>query len=106
MYTPERGKEKMKTKKKITIEWEIHDTRENHTGFRTGTSTLIVENETIEEDINDAIQFADSLPSWELERNNIDEQDYREGNVCRYYYRTQLSKIVKIEKYVEEGGLN
>lgn len=86
-------------KRQITIEWEIHDTRENHIGFRTGKSTLIVESKTIAEAMNAAINFADSLPSFELERNGINEQDYREGNICRYYYRTQLSKIVKIEKY-------
>lgn len=86
-------------KRLITIEWEIHDTRENHTGFRTGTSHIIVEHKTIAECINTAIKFAESLPCWELERNGIDEQDYREGNICCYHYRTQLSKIVKIEKY-------
>ena len=83
--------------KVITIEWRIWDTRENNPGFRNGTSKLQVKVKNNIEAMNQAIWFAENLPTWELERNGIDENDYREGKICRYYYKTQISKIVKIE---------
>lgn len=83
--------------KVITIEWIIKDTREENPGYRTGVSKLQVKCKSYIEAMNHAIWFAENLPSWELERNGIDENDYREYPVCRYYYKTQISKILKIE---------
>ncbi len=84
-------------KKLITLEWEIHDTRDMGGGYRTGISKLQVQTKSYVEAINQAIRFASNLPSWELDRNNIDLEQYREGKICRYYYKTKLSKILKIE---------
>lgn len=84
-------------KKIITIEWEIHDTRNLNGGFKTGVSKLEVKAKGYEEIINAAINFADNLPSWELEKNGINLEEYKEGKICRYYYATKLSKILKIE---------
>lgn len=82
---------------RITIEWEIHHTNKVQ-GFRTGTSVLECQVKDMAELINHAIDFANSIPSWELKKNNIDLQDYRPSKLCCYYYRTQLSKIIKIEE--------
>lgn len=88
----------MKMKKKITIEWEIHDTRNMFGGYRTGTSTIIfVSDKRTKDAINQVINFANNIPSWEFERNNIDLEAYREGNTCTYHYMTMLSKIISIE---------
>ena len=84
-------------KKLITLEWEIHDKRNEDKGFKTGTSKLVVKCKTYADAINNAIFFADHLPTCELERNNIDLEEYREYPYCRYYYATKLSKILKIE---------
>lgn len=81
-------------KREITIEWRIYDTRNMNGGFRTGTSKLL----TFAKDaINYAIWFAENLPSCEIERNGINLKDYREGNICTYYYMTMISKIIKVE---------
>ena len=87
----------MKKEKLIVLEWKIEDTRENHPGYRIGTSKLQVKVKNNIEAMNQAIWFAENLPSWELERNGIDENDYREYPICRYYYKTTLARIVKIE---------
>lgn len=84
-------------KRLITLEWEIHDTRDENRGFRTGTSKLITHRKTYKDAINDVIAFAENLPTCELERNNIDLEEYREYPICRYYYETKLSKILDIE---------
>ena len=83
--------------KVITIEWIIWDTRDTNPGYRTGTSKVQVKTRSYIEAINQTIWFAENLPSWELERNGIDDQDYREYPVCTYYYKTKISKILKIE---------
>lgn len=88
----------MSTKKyTLTIEWRIEDTRSNTYGFFTGTSILQVEVRTITEAMNDAISFCEHIPHWEFKRNNIDLEQYREGNSCTVNYRTQLNKILSIE---------
>ena len=78
----------------IKLEWEIRDTRNLNGGFRTGESTLTIVTSDKVKAFNTAIGFASHLPSWELTRNNINEEDYRDGNICRYYYETKLSKII------------
>ena len=83
--------------KVITIEWEIRDTREENPGYRTGVSKLQVKCKSYADAMNQAIWFADNLPDWELERNGIDREEYRNYPVCRYYYETKLSKIISIE---------
>lgn len=90
----------MKKTKLITLEWEIHDTRDVVGGYRTGTSRLQVKAKNTIEAVNDVIRFAEHLPSWELERNNINEKEYIDG--CQPHYTTRLSKILKIEN-VEQG---
>ena len=81
----------------IDMEWEIRDAREGKScGFRIGRSTLQVEAETEVGAVNRAIDFCRNLPSWELKSNNIDIEDYREGNTCRYHDSIQLSKIISI----------
>lgn len=52
---------------------------------------------SLEEAMTAVIEFAQHLPNYELERNNIDVNEYREGNVCRYYYSTMISKILEIK---------
>lgn len=84
-------------KKTLTIEWEIHDTRKENGGYWIGTSKLTVKAKSYAELMSAAINFANALPSWEFERNNIDLEEYREGKNCRYHYRTEISKILKIE---------
>lgn len=83
--------------KVITIEWEIRDTREENPGYRTGVSKLQVKCKSYADAMNQAIWFASNLPDWEFERNGIDLEQYRNYPVCRYYYKTQISKILKIE---------
>ena len=83
-------------KRQITLEWEIRDTRKMDLGvYQLGTSTIIVDTKKNESPINSAIEFASNLPSWELERNNIN--DYRDGNICRYHYMTRITKIISVE---------
>ena len=84
-------------KKTLTIEWAIHDTRKENGGYRTGTSKLTVKAKSYAELMSAAINFAKDLPSWELKRNNIDLEEYREGKICCYHYRTEILKISKIE---------
>lgn len=86
-------------KRVIEIEWQIHDTRPDHPGFRTGKSTLICDTKSVEEAISNAISFAESLPDWEFTKNNIDLEEYREYLICRYYHETKLSKIISIKKF-------
>lgn len=81
-------------KRKMTIEWEIHDTRNMNGGFRTGTSVLVTESRDA---INQAIEFASHLPISEFERNGIDLKEYREGNICTYYYMTMITRISRVE---------
>ena len=84
-------------KKVITIEWEIHDTDNLNGGYRTGVSKLETEVKNNLELINCAIRFAENLPSWELERNGINEDEYIDRKHCRPHYLTKLSKVLKIE---------
>ena len=85
--------------KLIKVEWEIRDTRDMLTCYRTGTSTIKANVKNNVEAANIAIDFCTHLPSWELERNNINLQQYRENEKsCRYYYSTKLSKIISIRK--------
>ena len=84
-------------KYELTIEWEIHDTRNATGSFRTGTSKLLVECKSSKEAMNHAIDFARSIPSWELERNNIDVEEYREYPNCSYFYFTQISKVLSMK---------
>ena len=84
-------------KKTITIEWEIHDTRNPNGGFRIGTSRLTAKAKDYAELMNIAINFADSIPTVELERNGINLEEYREYPVCTYYYMTKISKILSIK---------
>ena len=86
------------TKYEIKFGWEIRDTRNEVGGFRTGTSKLIVTAKNKEEVINQAIFFADHVPSWELLENNIDVEEYREGRICTYHYMTKISHVIYIKK--------
>ena len=79
----------------IEIEWKITDTREDNGSFRLGVSSLVVSAKSKEMAINNAIDFCNEIPSWEFERNQIDLNDYREGNICRYFYRTQITRIIR-----------
>ena len=82
---------------RIVFEWEIHHT-DKVSGFRTGRSTLECKANNYVEIMNHIIDFTSMIPSWEFERNNIDLQEYRPSKLCCYYYRTQLSKVIKIEE--------
>ena len=84
-------------KYEIKFEWEIRDTRNVTGGYRTGTSRLIVNAKSQAEVINRAIFFAENVPSWELLENNIDINEYREGNICTYYYMTKISNVIYIK---------
>ena len=79
----------------VKFEWTIRNTKTR--GFRHGTSTLVLYAKNKIHAINQAITCAESMPSWEFERNNIDLQDYREGKTCTYHYETMLSKIISVE---------
>lgn len=84
---------------RMTIEWTIHHTdNPNDTSFRTGISVLDCEVKNTEELMNHAIDFCDNLPDWEFKRSGINIQDYRKGNTCQYFYRTQLSKVILIKR--------
>ena len=87
----------MKRTYQIDFEWKIQDTRDAACSYKTGTSCLIVKASNKEDAINHAIDFAQSLPSWEFIRNSIDIEEYREGKICRYYYSTQILKILKVK---------
>ena len=84
----------------IEIEWKITDTRKDT--YRLGVSSLLVGAKSKEMAINSAIDFCDNLPSWEFERNQIDLNDYRNGDICRYLYRTQITRIIRC-KVVKDG---
>lgn len=81
----------------IIIEWTINDTRENHYGFKLGTSKFLVKAKNQIEALNEAIKNVEQLPNWEFERNEIDLNDYREGNTSRYHYETRISKILSVK---------
>lgn len=84
---------------RMTIQWTIHHTDNPYnTSFRTGTSRFECEVKNTEELMNNAIDFCDNLPDWELRANGIDIQEYRKDNTCRYFYRIQLSKVLMIER--------
>ena len=88
----------MKTKTyEMEIEWEIRDTRYEIKGFRTGISKLKVQG-SIQQAVNSAIDFCKYLPSWEIERNEIDLNEYREGKSCRYYHETNIREILSIKE--------
>ncbi len=88
-------------KKLVTFEWEIRNTKEG-IGYRTGVSKVVTTRRKMSDIMNTVIEFANNLPSWELKRNNIDLNEYRESpTICRYHYETKLSKIIKIENYKE-----
>ena len=80
----------------ITFEWTIKHTKK---GFsRTGVSTYKVSGYTKVNAINKVIECAENMPSWELERNNIDEKQFREG--CILLYETRLKRILAISTKV------
>ena len=85
-------------KVEIQLGWEIRDTRDITGGYYTGISTLVVEASKKEMALNSAIDFARNLPSWELERNGIDVEQYRDAKYCRYYYITMISKVLTIKE--------
>ena len=89
-------KRKMK-KYEVTLEWSIKDTRDINGGYYEGTSILVTNSANKVDAINQAISFAGQLPSWEFERNGINLEQYREGNICRYYYMTQVSRIINVK---------
>ena len=84
-------------KYEITIEWKIRDTRKADI-YRVGQTTFIVEAPSKEKAINQVIEIAERLPSWEFERNGIDLEDYKEKPYCTFYYMTHISKILSIKK--------
>ena len=51
---------------KITIEWEIRDSRDITGGYYTGISNLVVEASCKEVALNSAIDFARNIPSSEI----------------------------------------
>ena len=79
---------------KISFEWTIKDTRIG--GYRKGISTYTVKAKNKIDAINQVIEIAKHLPSWEFEQNEINLEDYREFPKCTYYYETALSKILYI----------
>ena len=79
----------------VKFEWEARDTRTG--GFRTGTSTLVVNAKSKVDALNQTISCARSMPSWEFERNNINYEDYRDGKYCTYHCETMLSKIISVK---------
>ena len=84
-------------KYEIAIEWKIRDTRKADI-YRVGQTTFIVEAPSKEKAINQVIEAAESIPSWEYKKNGIDLEDYREKPYCSYFYMTHLSKILSIKK--------
>ena len=77
---------------RVTIEWRI--THQEKGFFRTGTSSVIVRTRNKIEAINSAIEFAESIPSWEFEYNKIDIKNFLDG--CHVKYKTQLTKIISV----------
>ena len=87
----------------VEIEWTIHDTRDPYkTCYMTGTSKFRTKANNKLDVMNQAIEFANDIPSWDFEKNNIDLEKYRVYPVCTYYYRTQLSKVIYIKTAKEE----
>ena len=66
--------------------------------YRVGQTTFVVEATSKEKAINQVIEIAEHLPSWEYEKNGIDLDDYREKPYCSYFYMTHISKILSIKK--------
>ena len=89
-------KENLK-KYEVTLEWSIKDTRDINGGWYEGTSIFVAKAKTKMGAINQAISFAGHLPLWEFERNGINLEQYREGNICRYHYMTQVSRIINVK---------
>ena len=86
-------------RKILTIEWKIYDTRNEDGDYDIGISKLAIESKNYAELMNTVIDFAKDLPNFELKRNDINLEEYREGKLCRYHYRTELSSILKIEEW-------
>ena len=86
-------------KKIVTIEWKIYDTRIEDGECDIGISKLAIEAKDYTALMNTVIDFAKDLPNFEFKRNDINLGEYREGNICRYHYRTELSNILKIEDW-------
>lgn len=84
-------------KYEIRFQWKIEDSRDESRGWRTGKTTFICYAKNKVEAINNTIDFAMSLPQSAIEDNNISLNDYRKGNTCCYYYRTQLTRIIRCE---------
>ena len=84
-------------KYEITFKWKIRDTRKADI-YRVGQTTFLVEASSKEKAINQVIECAEHLPSWEFERNGIDLEDYRNKPYCSVFYMTHISKILSIKK--------
>ena len=78
----------------VMFQFKVEDMRETNPSFRIGKTTFRVWAHNPVEAINTAIDWAMDMPDLVLEQNNINKQDYRDGNFCRYYIRTQLTRII------------
>ena len=79
---------------KVKLNWKISDKR--NSGFYRGTSTLLTNAKNEIEAINNAISFAESLPNWELKRNNIDTSIFMDG--CRWYGKSEIEEIISVKE--------
>ena len=80
----------------IEFNWIITDKRKSDLGsYMCGNTRLIVKAKNQIEAINDAISFCEMLPDWELERNNINIEIFKDG--CKYYGKSQIEKITSVK---------
>ena len=86
----------MKKQYLITIKWIIERTDGNY-GFQVGYSKFQPTAKNKVEAINDAIDFAENIPSSEFERNGIDLRESKFIQDCRVMYKTRIEKIMSIE---------
>lgn len=78
----------------VIFEWKIEHTQKGF--YRTGVSKYKVYGRNQLDAFNEIIRLAESMPSWDFEENKINIKDFMSNCVC--LYKTQLTKVLSIEK--------
>lgn len=78
---------------KVRFQWKIEKDGE-HGLYRIGETAVSSVTDDIVEAINNAIEFAEHLPTIEIEGNGISLNDYMEG--CKVCYKTHLTKVLRV----------
>ena len=85
----------------IRFKWRI-EKDEDHGIFQTGESILRTTAMDITDAVNQAIEFANHIPSIDITGNGIDLDRYMDG--CQVCYKTHIDKIERIVVLGKNNG--